>query len=123
MGEDTEVVDGIKDKGGRGRGGSRDRDGGQTPDGSSARKVLAFGLSLVGFGDGRQTCREDLCLRRFRAHYGVDPRAIKALNADLERSQPETPLHPLHLPSLFMTISWLKLYVRYEGGVLKTVPG
>ena len=49
-----------RDKGGRGRGGSRDRDGGQTPDESSARKVLAFGLSLVGFGDGRQTCSEDL---------------------------------------------------------------
>jgi len=45
---------------GKGHGGCRRDEGGQTPDGSSARKVLAFGLSLVGFGDGRQTCREDL---------------------------------------------------------------
>jgi hypothetical protein len=74
-------------------------------------KTLAFGLALVGFGPDRQKCREALCVRRFRAHYGVGHIAIKALIADLKRYQPDKPIDKT---SLFMAIAWLKLYETEE---------
>ena len=98
----------------RGKSQSRRRtvqEGKLSPDGSSVMKVLAFGLSLVGFGEERQRCRDDLCMRRFRAHYGVGPKAIRALIADLKKNQPHK---PFDLSTLFMAISWLKLYELEE---------
>jgi hypothetical protein len=60
---------------------------------------------LVGFGPSRQDVSDNLNTRRFRAHYGIGPEAVKALIADLEADgDPVTP------KSLFMAICWLKLY-------------
>ncbi|KAL7552212.1 hypothetical protein ACHAWF_015432, partial [Thalassiosira exigua] len=92
--------------GGRGRRSSL-HVGTELPNRSSRAKLLAFGLTHVGFPEPRQKCREALCLRRFRAHYGVGPAAIKALVADLKHYQPGK--HH-DLTSVFMATSWLKLY-------------
>ena len=73
--------------------------------------VLAFGLSLVGFGYERQKCSDALCLRRFRAHYGIGPRAVEALISDLKHYQPGKSVDP---KSLLMTICWIKLYDTEE---------
>ena len=73
--------------------------------------MLALGLLLVGFDNMRQKCREGLLIRRFRGHYGVGPSAIKALIADLKRNRHDK---LLELDSLFMAISWLKLYDTEE---------
>ena len=73
--------------------------------------VLNFGLSLVGFRDERQKCSDALNLRRFRAHYGIGPRAVNALISDLKHYQPDK---SLDLTCLFMTICWIKLYDTEE---------
>ena len=83
----------------------------ELPNHSNRAKLLAFGLTLVGFDKSRQTCREALCVRRFRAHYGVSPAAIKALITDLERYQPGKTIDEV---SLFMAVSWLRLYATEE---------
>ena len=103
---------GNQRKGGRGHGSRENRDlGTRLPNRSSRSKILAIGLSHVGFGDERQRCSDELCMRRFRAHYGIGPSAIKALIADLKRYQPDK---PVHLSSLFMAICWLRLYDTEE---------
>lgn len=73
--------------------------------------VLNFGLSLVGFRDERQKCSDALNLRRFRAHYGIGPKAVNALISDLKHYQPDK---SLDLTCLFMTICWIKLYDTEE---------
>ena len=74
-------------------------------------KTMSFGLSLVGFGPERQKCREALCMRRFRAHFGIGPRAIKAMMADMKRYEPNKPIDKTYL---FMAMAWLKLYETEE---------
>ena len=96
-------------RGGRGRG-SHEL-GTRLPNRSRTAAILALGLSLVGFCSERQGCSEGLCIRRFRGHYGVGPAAIKALVADLRRHQPQKNLDE---SSLFMAVSWLKLYDTEE---------
>ncbi len=49
-------------KGGRGR---NRIIGTQLPNRNKSENILAFGLSLVGFGEERQHCREALLARRF----------------------------------------------------------
>ena len=84
----------------------------QLPNYASTRaSLLSLGLSLVGFDSGRQNCREGLLIRRFRAHYGVGPNAVRALIRDLRRYHPNTSINLTHL---FMAISWLKLYPTEE---------
>jgi hypothetical protein len=74
---------------------------------SSADDLLKLGLEYAGFDEKSQE-RSNLTMetkiRRFRAHYGVDPAAIEALITDLEQQGPVTP------KKLFMAICWLKLY-------------
>jgi len=79
-----------------------------TPNSST---ILALGLSYAGFGEGRQGCSEKVCRRRFRAHYGVSPKAVNALIKDLKKHQPN---QHLDVKSLFMAISWMKLYDTEE---------
>ena len=95
--------------GGRGRGSCNNRRGHLMlmPDISSSNAILADGLSFVGFGEERQQCGKELSVKRFRAYYGIGPRAIKALIADLKRYQPD---NELDVKSLFMAISWIRLY-------------
>ena len=83
----------------------------QLPNQSSRSKMLSFGLSLVGFGPERQQCKDDLCMRRFYAHFGLGPKPMKALIADLKEDQPNKPLDKI---SLFMAITWLRLYETEE---------
>ena len=67
--------------------------------------MLRLGLQLVGFNDSRQRVRNSLSVDRFRAHYGIGPRASASLLADLRRTHPEaTGL------GLFKCLSFLKLY-------------
>jgi len=75
-----------------------------------AKKMLSYGLSLVGFGKKRQKCREALSIRRFRAHYDIGPGAVKQLASDLKKNYEE----PINLPNLFMALHWLKLYSTEE---------
>ena len=75
--------------------------------GNGGTDFLAFGLLLVEFGEKRQTCSKALSLERFRAHYGVDPRAIKALTRLMKTYCPSFQLDLVHL---FMTMCWLRLY-------------
>lgn len=71
----------------------------------SSNDLLELGLSYVGFGPERQNVSDDTNVSRFRAHYGVGPKAVKALIGDLEQNgQNVTP------KKLFMSICWLKLY-------------
>lgn len=74
----------------------------------SNEELFKQGLEFVGFDSTRQNCSKELSERRFRAHYGVDVDAIKALIVDLEKEEPVTP------KSLFMAICWLKLYELEE---------
>ena len=95
---------------GRGRG-HQVGTGTSLPNMSTRAGILADGLSHVGFDASRQKCREELLLRRFRAHYGVGPGAIMNLFSDLQRYQPEKS-HELRY--VFMAASWLKLYDTEE---------
>ena len=70
----------------------------------STQELFEQGLTFIGFDSSRQNCSNELSERRFRAHYGVDAAAIKALIADLEKVKPVIP------KSLFMAICWLKIY-------------
>ena len=73
---------------------------------SNRARLLSVGLELVGFGQNRQKCSEDLCMRRFRAHYGIGPNAIRKLIRDMKQHQHFTPNEKY----LFMALSWLRLY-------------
>jgi len=99
----------------RRRGGGRGHQGhgayNHLPNTSKRAEILAEGLSHVGFDESRQKCREGLNVRRFRAHYGVGPGAIKNLFFDLQRCQPDK-YHELGY--VFMAASWLKLYDTEE---------
>ena len=75
----------------------------------SSAELQKLGLKYVGFGESRQICSSDLSTRRFRAHYGVDSPAVKALISDLE-AQGEK----VNPKKLFMAICWLKLYELEE---------
>jgi hypothetical protein len=68
-------------------------------------KMLSFGLSLVGFDrtTRRTICRE-LQLRRFRAFFGVGPKALACLYRDLSAQM--MAIDPQYF---LMTINWLKL--------------
>ena len=82
------------DNGGRGRGSHAT----VTHLSPEAKKMLSYGLSLVGFGNKRQKCREALSIRRFRAHYDIGPGAVQQLVSDLKKKYNES----LNLPNLFM---------------------
>ena len=98
-------------KGGGGRGYHGLSAGVELPNASSRSRVLADGLSYVGFDESRQKCREGLLEQRFRAHYGVGSAALTRAIADLKRYQPNKQ-HDLRL--LLMAASWLKLYDSEE---------
>jgi hypothetical protein len=82
----------------------------------SAEALFRSGLEFAGFEqpanqtehEKRRHMKRDM--RRFKAHYGIGPEAIKALIADLESIQGKavTP------KCLFLTICWLRLYETEE---------
>jgi len=51
-------------------------------------EMLRLGLSLVGFGEKRQGVSPKLNISRFRAHYGIGPKATSKMLADLRKSYP-----------------------------------
>jgi hypothetical protein len=65
--------------------GGRDRGSHATVTHPEAKKMLSYGLSLVGFGNKRQKCREALSIRRFQAHYDIGPGAVQQLVSDLKK--------------------------------------
>jgi hypothetical protein len=69
------------------------------------QEVLSLGLDLVGFPAFRQRVDHDLKIRRFRAFFGIGPKAMKALFDDLYNILPE-----IDSTTFFLTINWLKLY-------------
>ena len=74
--------------------------------------TLFQGLLLVGFRDDRlQNCGDELLDRRFRAHFGIGPRAISSLIAAMTRYQTN---NRFNLRSLFMAIYWMKRYDTEE---------
>ena len=78
----------------------------------NATTIYTIGLVKAGFGIERQNrCSEEVCMKRFRAHYGIGPRAIHALIIDLRACQPD---RPVSLESLLMALSWMKLYDTEE---------
>ena len=76
-------------------------------------KILAFGLTLVGFDSSRQQVTEDKNIRQFRGHYGVGPKAIAALIKDLKPDSGKA-WGDKELRKLFIGICWLKLYETEE---------
>jgi len=67
-------------------------------------ELQKLGLDYAGFYN-RQNCSSELNERRFRAHYGVGPAAIKLLIPDLEGQGKS-----VDTKKLFLAICWLKLY-------------
>ena len=61
-----------------------------------AKKMLSYGLSLVGFGNKRQKCWEALSI-------------VQQLVSDLKKYD-----EPFNLPNLFMALYWLKQYNTEE---------
>jgi hypothetical protein len=91
--------------GGRGRG-SADSRGIRTSiscDVLDEKDVLSLGLSLVGFKGDRQNVGDTLNNRRFRAFYGVGPKALARLFNDLHANKPD-------IVKYMMAVNWLKLY-------------
>ncbi len=75
----------------------------------SSDDLLELGLSYVGFGPERQNVSDDTNVSRFRAHFGVGPKAVKALIGDLEQNgQNVTPKNCLcrFAGSSCMTLRW-----------------
>jgi DDE superfamily endonuclease len=68
--------------------------------------MLSTGLTYVGFSAERQRVRLSLNLDRFKAHYGVLPKALVALYNDF----PEVTADTLDIKDFFMAICWLRLY-------------
>lgn len=66
--------------------------------------ILYLGLSLVGFQEHRHKAME-LRVRRFRAFFGVSPKALSSLYNDLSNIMDKR--NPSHF---LMAINWLKLY-------------
>lgn len=71
--------------------------------------ILKIGLQFVGFDDRRQKVRNDLNMKRFRAHYGCGPKGLAALYKDLINSQHNN-VDSFNLRDFLMAFNWLKLY-------------
>ena len=71
--------------------------------------ILSYGLGLVGLGGARLDVTVQLKLKRFRAHFGIDPKAIIAILKDLKIDVRE-PTNNKPLKNFMMTLCWLKLY-------------
>ena len=63
----------------------------------------------VGFGGARLDVSDKLNLKRFRAHYGIDPNAIIAIVKDLKINAKDMKTNK-ELKQVMMTLCWLKLY-------------
>jgi DDE superfamily endonuclease len=68
-------------------------------------EILALGLSFVGFPEFRQRVANALNKRRFRSFFGVSPKALSNLYADLCNICPS-----INVSTFFTAINWLKLY-------------
>jgi hypothetical protein len=103
----------------RGQGQGRGGDGinvpvpGQHPAQDAAGRVIlldeksmqSWGLTLVGFAQFRQGVCDETNTRRFRAYFGVGPKALSELYSDLATLMPK-----IDIKEFFLTLSWLKLY-------------
>lgn len=70
--------------------------------------MLHEGLLLAGFSRDRQNVSTKTNLERFRAGYGIGPKALAAVFSDLKIKSPN-----MQLKDVFMGIHWLKLYLSY----------
>jgi hypothetical protein len=68
----------------------------------NVKSVMSFGLELVGFEAKRQKVQDELNMQRFRSHFGIGPRAIITIIAEMKND--------IVLKHLMMTLCWLKLY-------------
>ena len=71
--------------------------------------MLSYGLALVGFGGARLEVTKQLNLKRFRAHFGIDPNAIIAIIKDLKIDVTDVKTNK-QMKQVMMTLCWLKLY-------------
>ena len=78
----------------------------ETPSAITEEWMLRTGLTFVGFPPSRQKVRTIQNLSRFKAFYGVGPKALVALHNDLL----EEGIGSLDAKDFFMAISWLRLY-------------
>jgi hypothetical protein len=69
------------------------------------QSLLSLGLTLAGFPEFRQKVDDNLKMRRFRAFFGMSPKAMVALYHDLITVFPK-----VDPGKLLMTMNWLKLY-------------
>jgi hypothetical protein len=67
--------------------------------------ILYYGLCYVGFGEERQNVITETSVKRFKAHFGPEPRTVKDLMHDLVDEFPKTTFK-----ELLMGLNWLKLY-------------
>ena len=68
--------------------------------------VLSFGLSKVGFGLHRQySVRRALNDARFKAHFGVGAKTVRAIYNDLKKEYPSC-----ELVYLLLAMNWMKMY-------------
>lgn len=68
--------------------------------------VLRFGLLKVGFSEQRQhRVRHDLNMERFTDHFGIVPKAVRAMYKDIKKDRPSS-----GLTYLLLALNWLKLY-------------
>lgn len=78
-----------------------------TPLQGSILDIRELGLSLVGFGTMRQQVSDKLNTDRFRAFYGVSPKALESLFICLQDKFGES---SAKLEDFLMTMNWLKSY-------------
>jgi hypothetical protein len=70
------------------------------------KAIQSWGLTLVGFPRIRQEGVSDATnTARFRAHFGVGPKALSELHSDLATIMPK-----IDIKEFFLAFSWLKLY-------------
>ena len=67
--------------------------------------ILSYGLRYCGFGEERQKVVKETSIKRFKGHFGPEPRTVKDLMSDLCDDYPNT-----SFKDLLMTLNWLKLY-------------
>jgi len=72
-------------------------------------EVLSVGLYYAGFDKSRPSMNLDTNICRFKASYGINPKAVCAMFADIKEKYPSQ-----NLTDVLMTMNWVKLYNSWE---------
>ena len=72
-------------------------------------EVLSVGLYYVGFDKSRQRVNLDTNICRFKALYGINPKAVCAMFANIKEKYPSQ-----NLRDVLMAMYWVKLYNSWE---------